>query len=258
MGVVNFPPNLYVYFNDIQNRLTKLENAGRFTLPNVATDPTAPRNGDLWLNTASNIPKYVDNAGVVTTLGSSSGGSPFGPRVIKTGYVYGSIVPATVTGSTLPSNNVLYATPFYVSTAITATSLAIYINTLAGASGSYLFAIYSNSATDDYPNAKLAESGTDTSTSFGATGYNAGVISVALTPGLYWLAAVRQAATAPNIQCLSATISGDTPMPFSTTAGANVGGIAWSQSGVSGALPATFTATKTITSGFVPQVTIGF
>jgi hypothetical protein len=74
LGAINLPPNLYSMFTDIQNRLTKLENSGRFTLPNVATDPTAPRNGDLWLNTTSNSAKYVDNVGAVTTLASGATG----------------------------------------------------------------------------------------------------------------------------------------------------------------------------------------
>jgi hypothetical protein len=258
MGVVNLPPNLYGMFNEIQNRLTKLENAGRFTLPNVATDPTAPRNGDLWLNTTSNIPKYVDNVGAVTTLGGSSGGSPFGPRVLKTGYSYGPNIPATSATSTLPVNNTLYAMPIYIPAAITATSLSMNINALAGTSGGYGFALYSNSSTDDYPNAKLADAFIDTSTTFGASGWNASVISVSLSAGLYWLAAVRQAATAPTMLCLTAGNTGDTAMPWSTTASpGTVGAICWTQAGVTGTLPATFTATKTFQSGTIPLVLLG-
>jgi hypothetical protein len=241
-------------FTDIQNRLTKLENATRFTMPNVSTDPTAPRNGDLWLNTTSNTPKYVDNVGAVATFG----GSPFGPRIMKTGYGYGPNIPATQAYSTAPVNNTLYAMPIYVPAAITATSLSVYINALAGATGQYSYGLYSNSATDDYPNAKLAETSAPTDTTFGATGWNTNVISVNLSAGLYWLVAVRQAATAPSLSCLSAGLSGDTAMPFASTAGGgSIQSIAWTQTGVTGTLPATFTATKTAASGTIPLVILG-
>jgi hypothetical protein len=231
--------------------------ANQPTITGSATgDPSVLRVGDIWLNTTSNTPKYVDTLGAVTSLASTP--VPFGPRYVKTGYSYGPIVPATVTTSTLPSNNTLYAIPIYVPTNVTATSLSININALAGATGQYAYGLYSNSTTDDYPNAKLAETAAPTDTVFGATGWNVSVISVSLTPGLYWLAAVRQAATAPTMLCLTAGLTGDTPMPFGTTASlGTVPPIAWAQSGVTGTLPATFTATKTIQSGTVPLVVMG-
>jgi hypothetical protein len=68
MGYINLPPNLKDYFDDILNRVRKLETAQRFTAPNVATDPTNPRKGDIWLNTTSNTLKTLDNTGTIRTI----------------------------------------------------------------------------------------------------------------------------------------------------------------------------------------------
>lgn len=55
-------------FSEIKDRLDKLERSTRFTAPNVATDPTNPRPGDIWLNTTSNTLKAVDKNGAVKTI----------------------------------------------------------------------------------------------------------------------------------------------------------------------------------------------
>jgi hypothetical protein len=54
MAFINQPPDLRALFEDLNDRLRKLETAVRFTSPNVSTDPTNPRTGDIWYNTASN------------------------------------------------------------------------------------------------------------------------------------------------------------------------------------------------------------
>lgn len=70
MSFINLPPSLQQIFSELESRLGKLENAVRFTLPNVATDPTYPVTGDLWLNTTSNTPEFVDANAVVRNLGT--------------------------------------------------------------------------------------------------------------------------------------------------------------------------------------------
>jgi hypothetical protein len=60
MPYINYPPSLKDIFDDIINRLRKLETAQRFTAPNVTSDPTNPRKGDIWLNTTTNLLKVVD------------------------------------------------------------------------------------------------------------------------------------------------------------------------------------------------------
>lgn len=73
MSYPNLPDTLFTLINNIKDRLEKLERSGRFTAPNVATDPTAPRKGDLILNTTGNQLKYVDNTGAFVALGASTG-----------------------------------------------------------------------------------------------------------------------------------------------------------------------------------------
>jgi hypothetical protein len=71
MPFVNLPPSLQGLINGLENRIAKLELGKRFTFPNVSSDPANPRNGDAWLNTSSNTPKYVDATGTVTTFGGT-------------------------------------------------------------------------------------------------------------------------------------------------------------------------------------------
>jgi hypothetical protein len=68
MSFVNLPPSLYEFFQTINTRLDRLERSARLTAPNVATDPTNPRPGDIWLNTTSNTLKAVDKNGAIKTI----------------------------------------------------------------------------------------------------------------------------------------------------------------------------------------------
>jgi hypothetical protein len=57
MAYINQPPELRVMFQEIYNRLNKLETAQRFTAPNVnisTNAPTNPRTGDIFFDTATN------------------------------------------------------------------------------------------------------------------------------------------------------------------------------------------------------------
>jgi hypothetical protein len=68
MAYINLPPDLRVLFSDLERRLRLLETAQRFTVPIVATDPTAPRNGDIWYNSTSTTLKFVNSAGIIKTI----------------------------------------------------------------------------------------------------------------------------------------------------------------------------------------------
>lgn len=68
MGYLNLPPSIKDIFDNITNRLSKLENSARFTVPIVATDPTNPRNGDMWYNSTSSTLKFVNSAGIIKTI----------------------------------------------------------------------------------------------------------------------------------------------------------------------------------------------
>ena len=67
MPFVNLPASLHSMFATINDRLLKLESA-RFTVPIVATDPSNPRNGDIWLNSTTNTLKIKDTAGTTRTI----------------------------------------------------------------------------------------------------------------------------------------------------------------------------------------------
>jgi len=68
MGYINQPFDFKAFFDDVFARLRKLETAQRFTVPIVSTDPTAPRNGDMWYNSTSNTLKFVNSAGIIKTV----------------------------------------------------------------------------------------------------------------------------------------------------------------------------------------------
>jgi hypothetical protein len=58
MPYINQPPSMQSLFNDLSNRITKLENAQRFTAPDVPSEPTYPRVGDIIFDNTENLMKY--------------------------------------------------------------------------------------------------------------------------------------------------------------------------------------------------------
>ena len=63
MAYINQPASLQSLFNDLSNRITKLENAQRFTAPNFnfeAAYPDNPRVGDIFYDTNSDRLVYWD------------------------------------------------------------------------------------------------------------------------------------------------------------------------------------------------------
>ena len=61
MAYINQPPELKTMFQDIYNRLAKLETAQRFTAPSVdfsTNTPTNPRVGDQFYDTDAELMKY--------------------------------------------------------------------------------------------------------------------------------------------------------------------------------------------------------
>ena len=272
MAYINLPPSLYSFFDKIDQRLLKLETANRFTAPVVpvlgsaptitgltAGDPSDPRAGDIWLNSTTNTPKYVDATGAVKTLGGGSGGVPYGPRYLKAGYIYAPIGLLNEGGAVGTANSTAWAVPFYVPATTTAVSLLIDVMLLAGTSSNMRLGIYNNSATDDYPNALVIDAGIIlTDTVSGSTGKNIITISVSLTAGLYWLVSAKQGTGLPNIR--GYTVTGATVqevVPTGIISSSSFGAVAWTATGVSGALPATWTATKTLAIQ-APAVWIGF
>lgn len=258
MGYINLPPSLQSLFAKINERLAKLETSKRFTMPSTATDFSSAtgRNGDIWLNTTSNTPKYLDNTGTVATFGGG-GSSPttsfYGTRRLQTGYKYSNFYLDNLgTTSTTATLNTVFVQPFMVSENATATSLTVFVGTSA-VGGVARLGIYTNSATTDYPNTLLLDAGTISTASAGTKVIT---ISQALTANtLYWLAFLSTTG-APQIYCTSAEyqFTPFVPQMVSTISGTYYTG--WQQTGQT-SFPATFSATQSPVSN-MPLIWIGF
>lgn len=68
MAYINQPADFRILFDQIYQRLQKLETAQRFTFPPVTSDPVNYRIGDAWLNTTTNQAKIVDKNGNIRVL----------------------------------------------------------------------------------------------------------------------------------------------------------------------------------------------
>lgn len=75
MGLINQPPSLFDKFNDLEQRLRKLETAVRFTAPSVTTVPTYPRVADIVYNSTGNYVEYWNGTEWVI-FGDNNVGSP--------------------------------------------------------------------------------------------------------------------------------------------------------------------------------------
>jgi hypothetical protein len=58
MAYINQPDDLRRIFQDLDNRLRKIETATRFTAPDVSTEPTYPRTGDIIFDNTPDQMKY--------------------------------------------------------------------------------------------------------------------------------------------------------------------------------------------------------
>ena len=132
------------------------------------------------------------------------------------------------------STGELYYTPVWLPVAITADRLAI--NVQSGiASGTTRLGIYSSTSAG-VPSSLILDAGTVATTSSGVKEIT---ISQALTPGLYWLAAVNQTAAATLYYYPTANNS--VMYLYGSTSTAFGHKVAYKESSVTGALPSTAT-----------------
>jgi len=134
--------------------------------------------------------------------------------------------------------NELRACPLPVGKAVTLDRIGLEVTT-AVATAVVRLGIYADDG-NGYPGALVLDAGTiDAST----TGFKEIVINQALAAGLYWLVGVAQTA-APTVRATSGAVPGlSVATSQSTLAGA------YTQAGVTGALPANFTAGGSVVTG---------
>jgi hypothetical protein len=163
---------------------------------------------------------------------------PAGQYVLPCGA--GAVAAATT------GQNTLRLAPWLVERVIAIDRLAAEVTT-AGESGSvFRLGIYADS--DGYPGALLVDGGTitaDTTSTREVT-----ISSITLTRGLYWIGGAAQSAptTQPTMRCMS---NYSPPIPLrlgSTLPGSTGASQGYSQTGVTGALPANFPAAAAIAS----------
>ena len=70
MGYLNLDPTIKTVFDDLRRQIDLALKSFRFTAPVVSRDITSPRAGDIWLNSSTNILKYLDNFGLTQVVGS--------------------------------------------------------------------------------------------------------------------------------------------------------------------------------------------
>ena len=75
MAYINQPADLRSLFTDLDNRIKKLENAARFTAPDVPTEPTYPRIGDIIYDNTTDQMKYW-NGTIWVVFGDNNLGVP--------------------------------------------------------------------------------------------------------------------------------------------------------------------------------------
>lgn len=174
-------------------------------------------------------------------------GQELGARM-RPGIYYG---PQGGSAATAPTSGWLLAVPIFVPRSTTIDRIGVNVTT-AGAAGSVVkVGIYADvlDSYGGYPGNLV--SGSEQTLVAETTGFKEATVSLPLTPGLYWLAAVVQGGS-PSVTVLSG--SGNQVVGYQA-AGTVAGRLAWLQTGVTGALPATF-STSASSQGTAPLVQV--
>jgi hypothetical protein len=131
----------------------------------------------------STIGAAVDVRGAAGTAGSSGTSVTGAPWASGRWYTNSPALGGSVT----PAFNNLFAAPIFVGSSVTTAAIGVEI--ITGASGAFVRMGIYGTDTSGLPGARLVDSG---QISVGTAGFKSGAVSVSLTPGWYWLAAVSQ------------------------------------------------------------------
>lgn len=141
-------------------------------------------------------------------------------------------------------NGTLTLQPIYVPTTITLDKIALTVTIIGDVGSTIRMGIYSNNA-NNYPGSLLVDQGTVAGDAVATAELT---FNRVLTPGTYWIAAVVQGVTvtSPTVRTISSIQTNQFGVLASSTISGSIGFLA--QTGVTGALPATFTSSPAITT----------
>lgn len=179
------------------------------------------------------------------------------PRLIpplRTGLYFFPQSPQNSATSNTLGNGTLRLAPWLVERAITIDRLGAEITTIGEAGSKLRLGIYADDGSG-YPGALLLDAGQIAADS--STVPQELTCSLTLQPGLYWLGAAVQSAAATQPTVRTVANGWTPPIPVGTTSipGANVFYLAYQQTSVTGALPATFSSTVSV-GGTLPRLLI--
>lgn len=193
----------------------------------------------------------------LTIQGSSGSSTPLPLAVFPDSGTYFT-APNLSNNSTVNTASLLTVFPIVLGRAVTVSEMVANVSVAGGASSTVRFGIYSDNGSQ-YPGALVVDTGT-VATSGGTGRFSKTSMTTALSAGrIYWIGCVLDGGggTVPTVNGMGPNPTGSylfgnnaANAGFVFTGAANNGVIGYSQSSVSGALPSTFTASKT-------QVTVG-
>jgi hypothetical protein len=198
--------------------------------PADAANPTSP----VITGAPGDVGKTFDAS---TGLPIAAGGGGFSPFKFQAGRYYSHQFQGAGYGSAALTDGTLAVMPFFVGETRTFDRIGIYVTAGGSAGAQVRFAVYGNGA-DNQPGALVLDSGALAAT---AEAYLEATISQALDAGLYWIGAVGQAApvTSASTRVLYGNAASNLVMGSANVAGPN-GDLGFTQTGVTGALPAPF------------------
>lgn len=236
--------NNFASFNGTTGKVIKDSGSSAASFDAAGAATTAQTNAEAY--TDAQIAAIPDATNIVkgkakgdgTTINSVSGNLSVIPNVLfHPGFVSGSFYACPGSGGTLSNQpvaaNTLYFVPFFCPYAVTFTSIACYVNTLAAGTSCEL-GIYANN--NGNPSSLLYDAGTVSSAT---TGVKALSGSFALNPGWCWLAIASDGTPSIGnspVNPISSMLMGFTTQNISTT------GVNWARKQSwtfsAGALPA--------------------
>ena len=180
-------------------------------------------------------------------LGDGNATSAPPQHMFKSGSYYAARAYASTTGATVLDR--INTSAFVVDEYVTIDRIGVEVTTVGAAGALVRLGIYSDDGAS-YPGGLLLDAGTVDSAA--STGFKELVISQALPKGVYWLAAVSQSATC-TLRLHSPVAQVGTSNALTVSQNILSG---WQQTGVSGALPATFSTTQNPSGGAVPRIIV--